>query len=111
VPRCQIDHLDEWDRDGGSTSSDNGAPRCGPHNRHKHRAGITTTRDGHGNLVDHRPDGTPILPVGQRHRPRTRRDDHAGERPGANAPEPHALVEACAARGYRARIVPWPTAA
>jgi hypothetical protein len=57
----QIDHLNPWARAGGATSSLNGAPLCGRHNRYKHHAGTTITRgaDGWHHL---RPDDTEIAP-------------------------------------------------
>jgi Domain of unknown function (DUF222) len=63
---CQIDHIDEWVRDGGRTDTDNGGGKCGGHNRIKHRLGHTERRDRAGKLIQFRRDGTPILPVGQR---------------------------------------------
>ena len=63
---CQIDHIDEWIRDGGTTDVANGALKCSTQNRHKHRLGITEARDANGTLVQYRRDGTPILPVGRR---------------------------------------------
>jgi hypothetical protein len=63
---CQIDHISEWVRDGGATDLANGAVKCGGQNRNKHRLGITEARDANGTLVQYRPDGTPILPVGRR---------------------------------------------
>ena len=63
---CQIDHIQEWIRDGGETDTDNGAVKCGGHNRSKHRLGITERRDKFGKLIQFRRDGTPITPVGRR---------------------------------------------
>jgi hypothetical protein len=74
VHRAQVDHIAEWERDHGTTDSANSRIKCGPHNRDKHRRHLTTRRDAHGNLNDHRADGTPILPVGQRYHPERRRD-------------------------------------
>ena len=62
---CEVDHLTEWSDD-GRTDSHNGGPRCGAHNRHKHRAGWRTVRVPTGGLVDHRADGTPVITVGRR---------------------------------------------
>ena len=73
---CQIDHIDEWVRDRGATDLRNGALKCNGQNRAKHRLGITEQRDANGTLVQYRPDGTPILPVGRRlrkHQPDTSR--------------------------------------
>ena len=70
---CQIDHIDEWIRDGGTTDLRNGALKCNGQNRAKHRLGITEQRDANGTLVQYRTDGTPIIPVGRRlrhHEPR-----------------------------------------
>jgi Domain of unknown function (DUF222) len=69
---CQIDHIAEWVRDNGTTDLANGALKCNGQNRAKHRLGITEERDANGTLVQYRPDGTPILPVGRRLRRRTR---------------------------------------
>ena len=63
---CQIDHIDEWVRDGGATDLRNGALKCNGQNRAKHRLGITEQRDANGTLVQYRADGTPIIPVGRR---------------------------------------------
>jgi len=70
---CQIDHIDEWIRDGGTTDLRNGALKCNGQNRAKHRLGITEQRDANGTLVQYRAEGTPIIPVGRRlrhHEPR-----------------------------------------
>ena len=69
---CQIDHIDEWIRDGGTTDLVNGALKCAAQNRAKHRLGITEKRDANGTLVQYRADGSPIVPVGRRLRPRER---------------------------------------
>lgn len=58
VSQCQSDHMIGW-KAGGRTSPGNGAPLCGRHNRHKEH-GFTITRDQHGRLHLHRPDGTEI---------------------------------------------------
>ena len=63
---CQIDHIEEWVRDGGATDLRNGALKCNGQNRAKHRLGITEERDVYGTLVQYRADGTPIIPVGRR---------------------------------------------
>ncbi len=62
----QIDHLDEWERDSGSTDPVNGGLGCGSHNRAKHRK-YTAKRHRNGTVVYYRRDGTPMLPVGRRH--------------------------------------------
>jgi hypothetical protein len=61
----QIDHMLEW-ADGGTTSQHNAQPRCGPHNRFKNRERWRTKRDQRGRHYDVRPDGTIVLPVGER---------------------------------------------
>ncbi len=55
---CQIDHIEEWVRDGGATDLRNGALKCNGQNRAKHRLGITEERDANGTLVQYRADGT-----------------------------------------------------
>ena len=62
---CQVDHVTPWPA-GGPTNQDNGNIECGPHNLHKHRAGWTTRRDDRGRTYNITPDGTIILPVGER---------------------------------------------
>ena len=61
----QIDHMLEW-ADGGTTSQWNAQPRCGPHNRFKHRERWRSKRDERGRIYDVRPDNTIVLPVGER---------------------------------------------
>jgi hypothetical protein len=63
---CQIDHIEEWARDGGRTDSANGRPKCHGHNRRKHRLGLTERIDRNGSVVQFRSDGSPMLPVGRR---------------------------------------------
>jgi hypothetical protein len=63
---CQIDHIEEWARDGGRTDSVNGRPKCHGHNRQKHRLGLTERIDRNGTVVQFRPDGSALLPVGRR---------------------------------------------
>ena len=58
----QIDHLDEYVRDGGATDQANAAPLHGRHNRFKTSHGYTITRDHHGILHTWRPDGTELKP-------------------------------------------------
>ena len=70
---CQIDHIEEWVRDGGVTDLRNGALKCNGQNRVKHRLGITEERDANGTLVQYRADGTAIIPVGRRLRRQHRR--------------------------------------
>ncbi len=64
--RCEVDHIDEWERDGGATDQRNGKPRCGTHNPLKSATGLRTVRTRHGTTVDLRADGTPMAPVGRR---------------------------------------------
>lgn len=61
----QVDHIIEW-ADGGETTQRNAQPRCGPHNRFKHREKWRTKRDNSGRAYDTKPDGTIVLPVGER---------------------------------------------
>ncbi|WP_041298274.1 HNH endonuclease signature motif containing protein [Ilumatobacter coccineus] len=63
---CDVDHIDEWDRDGGATDQRNAAVLCGHHNTDKHRRRWRTRRatNGHGYTI--RADGTIVLPVGAR---------------------------------------------
>ncbi len=63
----QIDHLDEWDRDGGNTDPINAGLGCGSHNRIKHRKHFTAKRARNGQIIYYRRDGTPMLAVGRRH--------------------------------------------
>ncbi len=63
---ADIDHIDEYERDEGATDADNGRPKCGSHNRHKHRAGIVERRDPSGRIIQYRSDATPMLQVGRR---------------------------------------------
>jgi hypothetical protein len=64
--RCEVDHLDEWERDGGRTDQVNGRPRCHTHNPWKTANGIRSKRNQHGDVVDVRADGSPMTPVGRR---------------------------------------------
>jgi hypothetical protein len=64
--RCDIDHLDEWVRDGGATDLDNAGLQCTTHNRHKQRARLHVYRDPRGRPHTRPPDGSWIHPVGQR---------------------------------------------
>jgi hypothetical protein len=61
----QIDHMLEW-ADGGTSSQWNAQPRCGPHNRFKSRQRWRSKRDARGRTYDVKPDGTIVLPVGER---------------------------------------------
>ena len=64
--RCDVDHLAEWERDDGGTDQTNGLPRCSTHNPWKTANGIRSTRNPSGDVIDVRPDGTPMTPIGRR---------------------------------------------
>jgi hypothetical protein len=55
---CQTDHVLPWSQ-AGPTSTSNGAPKCGHHNRWMTR-GYRTWRDPDGHWHHYRPDGTEI---------------------------------------------------
>ncbi len=61
----QVDHVIEW-ANGGETNQTNAQARCGPHNRFKHKQKWQTKRDPRGRSYDVKPDGTIVLPVGER---------------------------------------------
>lgn len=61
----QVDHNLEHHA-GGRTDQDNSNAACGHHNRAKHRRRWRTARDDHGRTVTVRPDGSLVLPVGER---------------------------------------------
>ena len=63
---AEVDHLDEWHRDGGATDVANSGIRCRSHNPIKHRLGLVDRRSKTGQVVTFRRDGTPMLPVGCR---------------------------------------------
>ena len=63
---AEVDHMDEWYRDGGRTDQANAAIECTGHNRFKHRKRWKTRRDERGRVFSIRPDGTIVLPVGAR---------------------------------------------
>lgn len=63
--RAQVDHNHEH-HDGGPTDQHNANIACGHHNRVKHRQGWTIRRDQRGRAYTLRPDGSIILPVGER---------------------------------------------
>ena len=63
---AEVDHVDEWDRDGGPTNVSNAGIRCHSHNPEKHRLGLVDRRARSGQIVTFRKDGTPMLPVGCR---------------------------------------------
>jgi 5-methylcytosine-specific restriction endonuclease McrA len=56
----QVDHTEEWARDGGSTNPGNGARGCGHHNRWKTTHHVTARRRPDGTWILTRPDGTTI---------------------------------------------------
>jgi hypothetical protein len=68
---AEVDHLNEWQQDEGQTNTDNSAIGCKNHNRAKHNRKYRAQRRPDGQIIYHRPDGTPILPVGQRPPPET----------------------------------------
>ena len=55
---CQADHVLPWSN-AGPTSTANGGPLCGHHNRWKSR-GYRTSRDPQGRWHHYRPDGTEV---------------------------------------------------
>ena len=63
---CQVDHITEWSTGEGATDQRNSAIKCGGHNRFKHRERWTTRRDSCGRVYSLRPDGTIVLPAGER---------------------------------------------
>jgi hypothetical protein len=58
----QVDHLDEYVRDGGTTDQHNAGSLHGAHNRFKTANGYRITRDDAGFLHIWRPDGTEMRP-------------------------------------------------
>ena len=58
----QVDHLDEYARDDGSTDQENADPLHGRHNRFKTSHGYRVRRDDRGIIHVYRPDGTEIRP-------------------------------------------------
>ncbi len=63
---CDVDHADEWERDGGSTDQANGGIRCNPDNRAKTKRNWRTKRATNGKNYTIREDGTIMLPIGAR---------------------------------------------
>lgn len=61
----QVDHNTEW-HEGGRTDQSNRTIGCGHHNRWKHRERWQVRRDRRGRAYTLRPDGTILLPVGER---------------------------------------------
>jgi hypothetical protein len=78
--QCEIDHLQEFIRDNGTTSLVNSDITCTSHNRFKHRAGLTRQRVHTDRSITRRADGTAMLPVGRR-LPPERDDDSDGAFP------------------------------
>ena len=62
---CDIDHRVPYPR-GGPTAQYNSAIECNTHNRLKHTRGWQTLRALNRRLITVRPDGTLMLPVGER---------------------------------------------
>ena len=87
----QIDHNAEWHQ-GGRTDQSNRTIGCGHHNRLKHRERWRVRRDHRGRAYTLRPDGTIILPVGER--PPDLTDDEMTERARRRV---GALTATCAA--------------
>jgi hypothetical protein len=71
VTFTEVDHVDEWQQDNGTTDQDNASIGCKTHNRAKHHRKYRVERRPDGQIIYHRPNGTPILPVGQRPPPET----------------------------------------
>jgi len=97
---AQVDHVHEY-AEGGRTDQANGRIECGGHNRVKHRLAMTARRDPTGQWIQHRADGTPMLPVGRRLIPEPEADpwdrwkrgegpDPFGHLPPSRIPEPRA---------------------
>ncbi|MDW3213942.1 MAG: HNH endonuclease signature motif containing protein [Ilumatobacteraceae bacterium] len=63
---AEVDHIDEWAGGSGATDQHNADVRCGGHNRFEHRQRWRTRRDRNGRSSSIRPDGTIVLPVGER---------------------------------------------
>ncbi len=63
---ADVDHIDGWAADEGRTDQHNADVRCGKHDRFKHRHRWRTRRDPTGRKYSVRPDGTVVLPVGER---------------------------------------------
>ena len=59
----EVDHMAEWVRHRGRTSTDNAAILCGKHNRIKFRQ-YRLRRDRHGQAHFQRLDGTWLTPAG-----------------------------------------------
>jgi hypothetical protein len=63
---ADVDHVDGWAADRGSTDQSNSDIKCGSHDRFKHRERWRTRGDARGRPCSLRPDGTIVLPVGER---------------------------------------------
>lgn len=63
---ADVDHADEWANHNGSTDQHNRDIRCGKHDRFKHQHQWRTRRAPNGQPYSIKPDGTIILPVGER---------------------------------------------
>jgi hypothetical protein len=96
--RCQVDHLDEWAADGGATDQVNAGPRCRSHNPFKSKHRLRTVRGPDGYLVDHRADGSPMLPVG-------RRDTAAADEPDVDALWQSFMEDRAARESWDDRII------
>lgn len=63
---CDVDHVDEWDRNRGPTNQRNAALLCRSDNLDKHRNGWRTKRARNGCSYTFDRSGTILLPVGAR---------------------------------------------
>lgn len=63
---CDVDHVDEWDRDHGPTDQRNAAILCRSHNNDKHRSRWRTKRATNGCSYTIDANGTVLMPVGAR---------------------------------------------
>jgi len=63
---CEVDHVDEWDRDVGLTDQRNSAVLCRAHNNDKHQRKWRTRRARNGCSYTIREDGSVIMPIGAR---------------------------------------------
>jgi hypothetical protein len=63
---CDVDHVDEWDRNRGPTDQNNAAVLCRFHNNDKHRNRWRTTRATNGCSYTLTSDGIILMPVGAR---------------------------------------------
>ncbi|WP_040492367.1 HNH endonuclease signature motif containing protein [Ilumatobacter nonamiensis] len=88
---AQIDHMVPY-ADGGTTDQRNAAPLCGLHNRFKHRAGFRSRRARDGRVYLIRPDGSVVVPVGQRP-PEFEQEHDTLDVRGDRCPEHETVVE------------------